>query len=415
MKVAIVGAGISGLTVAWLLHRDHEITVFEAGDHPGGHAHTVDVDENGRRLAVDTGFVVFNTRNYPNFTRLLELLGVESVPSDMSFSVHHQASGTEYRGSSLNTLFAQRRNLVRPSFHRMVGDILRFYREAPALLRNGVPGPSLGEYVRSGGYSREFVERHLIPMTAAIWSAPPRAVEEAPARFFVEFFHNHGMLSLTDRPRWRVVKGGSRNYVEAMIAPFRDRLRLWSPVERILRLPGRVEVRTAGAGWERFDRVVLACHSDQALRMLGDPTPREREVLGAIPYRPNEVVLHTDERLLPGNRRARASWNYHVAPSSGGAATVTYDMNRLQGLAAGRRYCVSLNRTGEIDPARVLRRFVYDHPVFTPGAVAARTRNEELNGGLRTYYCGAYWGHGFHEDGVVSGLRVARHFGKGMP
>ncbi len=409
MKIAIVGAGIAGNVAAWHLHREHDITVFEAGAHAGGHSHTHELEQAGRRYAVDTGFIVFNDWTYPNFIALLDELGVASQPSSMSFSVRDEASGLEYNGTTLNTLFAQRSNLLRPSFLGMLRDILRFNREAPALLE--APGGELplGEVLARGGYGRAFVERYIVPMGAAIWSTDPASMQRFPARFFVRFLHNHGMLSVNARPQWRVIRGGSARYVEQLTAPFRDRIRLRTPVESVRRLPGSVIVKARGRDAERFDALFLACHSDQALRLLADPSPAERAVLSAIPYQENEAVLHTDTRLLPRKRRAWAAWNYHVLREPGERVALTYNMNILQGLDAPEPYLVTLNRGDQIDPAKVIKRITYHHPQFTPAGVAAQARQAELNGPLNTYYCGAWWRHGFHEDGVVSALAALDH------
>jgi len=416
MRTAIVGTGIAGNVVAHRLARDHDVTVFEADTRIGGHTNTVDVVMGGRRWAIDTGFIVFNDVTYPNFVALLDELGVASQPSDMSFSVSDRRSGLEYNGCSLNTLFAQRSNLLRPSFHRMLLDVLRFNREAPTLLE-GTAGPaSLGEYLRAQGYSRHFMEHYILPMGAAIWSASPEGMERVPAAFFVRFFHNHGLLSVNGRPQWRVITGGSRRYVEKLVAGHRDRIRLNTPVHWIRRHPGYVEVKARGREIERFDRVFLTCHSDEALRLLTDPTPQEREVLGAIAYQRNEAVLHTDASLMPRRRRAWAAWNYHLpvadshtAVEGERRAALTYNMNILQGLDAAAQFCVTLNNCAAIDPDRVIRRIVYAHPVFTEHAVAAQLRHREIDGVRRTYYCGAYWRYGFHEDGVVSALDALRH------
>lgn len=418
MKIAIVGTGISGMVAAYLLHQDHEITVFEAGDYVGGHTNTVEVEMEGRIYAVDTGFIVFNDWTYPNFIALLNKLGVESQLSEMSFSVKCERTGLEYNGTNLNTLFAQRRNLLRPSFYRMIRDILRFNRESLNLLTQPEPGPSLGAYLETHRYSKEFIDHYIVPMGAAIWSASHETMWGFPARYLVQFFKNHGMLSVDERPTWRVIKGGSQRYVEKLVRPFRDRISLNSPVESISRYPDFVEVRvyedrkTHQA--QRFDGVVLACHSDQALAMLADPSPREKEILGAIRYQENEAVLHTDISLLPRRRLAWAAWNYHLLPIQPDRAVVTYHMNRLQRLTAPHEFCVTLNHTEAIDPAKILRRIVYHHPVYSHEAVAAQQRHGEISGTNRTYYCGAYWGFGFHEDGVKSALAACRPFGKGL-
>ncbi len=407
MNIAIIGAGISGLTAAWELHRDHALTIFEANDYIGGHTHTVEVEVQGQRYAVDTGFIVFNDWTYPNFIALLEQLGVTAQPTLMSFSVRCERTGLEYNGENLNTLFAQRRNLFRPSFHRMIRDILRFNRAAPALL-NESRDLSLEDYLREGRYSQEFIDHYILPMAAAIWSAESAVMGQMPMRFFVRFFKNHGLLSVTDRPQWRVIQGGSHRYVERLIAPFRDRIRLNCPVEWIRRQPNPVEIKPWGGPVERFDHVIIATHSDQALRLLADPTPQEREILGALPYQENDVVLHTDTRLLPRQRRAWAAWNSHLPAQPRERVAVTYNMNILQGLSAPETFCVTLNQNEAIDPARILYRTTYHHPVFTANGVRAQARRAQISGVNRTGYCGAYWSYGFHEDGVNSGLAAAR-------
>jgi len=418
MKIAIVGTGISGMVAAYLLHRDHEITVFEAADYIGGHTNTIDVDVAGQTYSVDTGFIVFNDWTYPNFMKLLGRLGVETQASDMSFSVKCERTGLEYNGTSLNTLFAQRQNLFRPSFYRMIRDILRFNREAVSLLDQHEPGPSLGKYLESHRYSKEFVDQYIVPMGAAIWSASHDNMWEFPTRYLVQFFKNHGMLSVDNRPQWRVITGGSRSYADKLVAPFRLRIILNSPVESISRSPGFVEIRASLQRREdralRFDHVIIATHSDQALAMLADPSPVEKEILGAIRYQENEAVLHTDVSLLPSRRLAWAAWNYHLLAVQPDRAVVTYHMNRLQRLTAPVEFCVTLNHTDAIDPGKILRRITYHHPVYSLAAVEAQQRHKEINGVNRTSYCGAYWGFGFHEDGVKSALAACSLFGKDL-
>lgn len=418
MKIAIVGTGISGMVAAYLLHREHEITVFDTAGYVGGHTNTIDVTLNGQNYAIDTGFIVFNDWTYPNFIALLKKLGVESQVSDMSFSVKCERTGLEYNGTSLNTLFAQRRNLIRPSFYRMIRDILRFNREALDLLDEPEPGPSLGSYLTAKSYSREFIEQYIVPMGAAIWSADHATMHEFPARYLVRFFKNHGMLSVDQRPTWRVIRGGSQRYMDKLVVPFRDRIRLNTPVKSITRQPDFVEIEATVQGRQtpsmRFDHVILATHSDQALSMLADPSRAEREILGAIPYQDNEAVLHTDASLLPRHKLAWAAWNYHLLPNQPDRAVVTYHMNRLQGLRAPREFCVTLNHTKAIDPQKIIRRITYHHPVYSPAAVAAQKRHRDISGVNRTSYCGAYWGFGFHEDGVNSALAVCRPFGKDL-
>jgi predicted NAD/FAD-binding protein len=417
MRIAIVGAGISGLTVAHLLHGEHDITVFEAGSYAGGHTNTIRVDTAYETHHVDTGFIVFNDRNYPNFERLLARLGVAWQPSTMSFGVSDAAGDFEYSGASPNGLFAKRAHLVTPWFHRMVADLVRFNRAARELLHGDAAssrsgeGPSLGHWLEQHAFSPAFVERLIVPQAAAVWSADPRQMWSFPARFMVEFFDNHGMLGLRGRPHWRTVRGGSARYVEALVAPWAHRLRLRTPIQSIARDEGGVLVKPRDGEPERFEEVVIATHSDQALALLADAGPREHEILGALPYQPNEAVLHTDTRMLPRRRRAWASWNYHLLEEPRGASTVTYHMNRLQSLRAERELCVTLNRTAEIDPAQVIRTIPYAHPVYTEAGVRAQRRRAEISGPNHTHYCGAYWGWGFHEDGVVSALAVAERFG----
>jgi predicted NAD/FAD-binding protein len=413
VRIAVIGAGISGLVAAHQAHRaGHDVHVFEAGAYVGGHTNTIRVDEPDATLDVDTGFIVFNDRNYPNFERLLGQLGVAWQPSDMSFGVGDERGDFEYASTGPNALFAKRAHLASPAFHRMVLDVRRFQREARALLASD-EDPSLGQWLHDADFSAAFVERMIVPQAAAVWSADPEQMGTFPARFLVQFFNHHGMLDLKDRPQWRVVEGGSKRYVEALTTHFADRIRLRTPVRAVLRADDYVAV-----DGERFDHVVLATHADQTLAILGDDaTPPERELLSAFPYAPNEAVLHHDRRLLPRRRRAWASWNYHLLDAPSGKPTVTYHMNRLQSLRGARRqWCVTLNRTAAIDPDAIVRTIQYAHPVFTREGMAAQGRVSEISGGRgRTHFAGAYWGWGFHEDGVVSGLRVARELGIDVP
>ena len=411
LRIAVVGTGIAGNVAAYHLHRSgHAVTVYEADDRIGGHTHTHAIEIGGEVQHVDTGFIVFNDRTYPGFVALLDELGVESQPSTMSFSVRNDARGLEYNGTSLDGLFAQRRNLASPGFLGMLAEILRFHRLAPALLDEGAPETTLGAYLAAHRFGGRFVEDYLVPMGAAIWSTDPALMFDFPARFFVRFLHNHGMLTVNDRPVWRVVRGGSARYVERLVAPFRDRIRVGCAVERIRRAPGGVTLHARGHEAERYDHVFLACHADQALRMLADPTPAEREILGAVPYQRNEAVLHTDTALLPRQRRARAAWNYHRLPGPRAGVALTYDMNVLQGLRSAHTFCVTLNATEHIDPRRILRRMEYSHPLFTPAGAAAQRRHGEISGVRGTHYCGAYWRYGFHEDGVASALQALERF-----
>ncbi len=413
-RIAVIGSGIGGMAAAWYLSGRHQVTLFEAADRLGGHTATVDVELDGRHYAIDTGFIVFNDWTYPHFQRLLATLGVPAQPTEMSFSVHETARDFEYNGHTLTSLFAQRRNLLRPSFYRLLRDILRFNREATRALESGSldPTQTLGEWLAANGYGESFQRHYLLPMGAAIWSASLQDLRDFPLQFFVRFFRHHGLLSVNNRPQWYTLIGGSRRYIPALTAPYAERIRLSTPVRGIRRLSDGVELRT-DAGTERFDEVVLACHADQALALLEDPTPAEREILGALPYQDNEVVLHTDTRLLPRRRRTWASWNYRLdGRGADERVSVTYDMNILQRLEAPHTFCVTLNDSDAIDPARVLGRFTYAHPQFTLAGEAAKARHAEISGlDHRTHYCGAYWRNGFHEDGVWSALRVARALG----
>jgi len=414
MRIAVVGAGISGLVTAFLLCEDHDITVFEANDYIGGHTCTVDVSSGDQNLAIDTGFIVFNEKTYPNFIRLLRQLGVPWQPSVMSFSVQCEKTGLEFSPSTLNSLFAQRRNLLRPAFYRMLWDVFRFKREAADLLLESGDGLTLGDYLKDRGYSRFFIDNFIIPMGGAIWSADPRKFYEFPARYFIQFFTNHGFLNVRDQPQWLVIQGGSRRYVEKIVRPFQAGIRLNCPIKTIRRSDDAVHLTLADGTSERFDKVVVASHSDQALALLGDPDQSEREILGAIPYQANRVMLHTDRSLLPVRRVVWASWNYHIPAAETGRVALTYDMNILQSLKTSQEFLVTLNQADRIDPEKVIQDLLYHHPVYTPRSVAARKRLSEINGRRNTYYCGAYWGYGFHEDGVNSALAVCKHFGKGL-
>ena len=415
MKIAIIGSGIAGLTSAYLLSRSHDITLFEAGDRIGGHTHTVNVTVEGQRYAVDTGFIVFNDWTYPNFIRLLGQIGVTFKPTEMSFSVCDRSSGFEYNGNTLNSLFAQRRNLLSPGFWGMLRDILRFNREAPLDLQAQriSADMTLGDYLDAGGYGPRFIRHYIVPMGAAIWSMSLADMLGFPLQFFVRFFKNHGLLSVSNRPQWCVIEGGSSSYIEPLTRSFREQIRLDCPVHRVERAADGVIIHSA-AGTEAFDKVVFACHSDQALALLGDPSSAEQQILGALPYADNDVVLHTDTRLLPDRQRAWASWNYRLSGNPQTQAAVTYDMNILQGIDSATTFCVSLNQTSMINPLKILARYTYAHPQYSLAAVAAQARWEELCGAQHTYYCGAYWANGFHEDGVVSALRVAQAFGEAL-
>jgi predicted NAD/FAD-binding protein len=425
VRVAIVGAGVSGLVAAHLLHREHELVIYEANAYAGGHSNTIRVESDHACHQVDTGFIVMNDRNYPNFTSLLDRLGVARQPTHMSFSVKGEDEDFEYAGTPRG-LFCQPRNLASPRFQRMMLDLLRFNRELRRLLEHDDDdggggkgdggwhdaGESLSEFCERQRFSRAFVERLIVPQASAVWSAAPGHMSRFPVRFLAEFFANHGMLGFSDRPQWSTIRGGSARYVEALTAPFRDRIRLSTPVHSITRFAEHVEIDVDGHEAERFDQVVIASHSDQALGMLSDPSERETRALSSIPYQVNEAVLHTDSSLLPRRRRARAAWNFHLLREPKPLTTVTYFMNHLQRLRADEDYCVTLNRTEAIDPERIIRKISYAHPSFTPEGVATQSEQLEIGGlATRTHYCGAYWGWGFHEDGVRSAIAACQPFG----
>lgn len=410
MRIAIVGGGIAGMTAAYLLHGDHQIELFEAGDYIGGHTNTVDVCRNNETYAVDTGFIVFNRVTYPNFCKLIDRLGVASQPTEMTFSVMSDRTGLEYSPHNLNTFFIQRKNLLSPSFYRMILDILRFRKELNRL-SSGDEEVEIGHYLTDGGYSKGFMEHFIVPLGSSLWSADPARFRDFPLRTFVRFFRNHGFLDVRHVFQWLVIKGGSERYVEKLTAPFQDRIRLNCAVRSISRNREHVELQFQGET-KRYDHVVIAVHSDQALALLSDPSAAEREVLSAIPYQKNLAVLHTDVSLLPRHREIWSSWNYLIPGEDIGRAAITYDMNVLQSLRSVDEFCVTLNRAEDIDKTQEIGRYVYHHPIFTKAAPTAQKRHGEISGVNRSHYCGAYWGYGFHEDGVNSALAACRYFGK---
>jgi hypothetical protein len=414
LRIAIIGAGIAGLGAAWALHRSHRVTLFEAEPRLGGHAHTVDVHHRGHHVAVDTGFIVYNERNYPLLTRLFGRLGIVSQPSCMSFGASIDDGALEYSGSNPRVMFAQKRNLLRPAFLRMLADIVRFNRAARRFVREDhAAEPTLGEFLDRGGYGSGLLDWYLLPMAAAIWSSSPAAMRRFPARSILAFYDNHGLLSIADRPKWRTVRGGSRSYVARITAGFRGRIRQGVPVVEVRRQPGGVIVATGDGERQVFDEVVLACHADQALRLLADASSAERQALGAITYQPNHAVLHGDPRLMPRRRAVWSSWNYMASGASGTEPriAVTYWMNRLQRLDPALPLFVSLNPLREPDPALTFGAWRYDHPVLDGAALAAQRRIAALQGLDRVWYAGAWLGHGFHEDGLRSGLDAARRLG----
>ncbi len=410
MRIAVVGSGIAGLASAWLLSKQNEVVLFEANDYLGGHTHTHDIELKGRRYAVDTGFIVHNPEHYPLLSALFAELGVESQPTTMSFSVRNESSGLEYNATDLDGLFCQRRNLVSPRFWGMLRDLFRFYRGAPALLASPGEGPTLGDYLAEGRYGAMFRDEHLVPMASALWSSPSAKILAFPAKYLVQFMANHQMLQVADRPQWRVVRGGSNTYVRALRSGWRVQERLNTPVRSVYRGSEGVTVFT-DRGAEDFDQIVIACHSDQALRLLSEASDAEHSILGDMPYQTNDTVLHTDASLLPRRRKAWAAWNATIPRDPADICTVSYCMNLLQGIDAPDPFIVTLNRTDAIDPEKILRRMRYEHPVYSHASVAAQSRKAEIQGQRHTWFAGAYWGWGFHEDGMRSAVEVANALG----
>lgn len=412
-NIAIIGSGISGLTSGYVLSQKHNLTLFEANDYLGGHTNTENINLGGKSYPVNTGFIVFNDWTYPNFIKLMDQLGVKSEASEMSFSVRDENTGLEYNGTTLNSLFAQRLNLFKPAFIKMILDILKFNKQTVAALENNEikEGQTLGEFVEKYGYGRMFINQYIVPMGSAIWSASVDVMMDFPLKFFLQFFNNHGMLSVDERPQWRVISGGSKSYVEPIIENFKQNIHLNTPVQRVKRFDDHVEITTVKGDKHSFDQVIFACHSDQALSLLEDASADEHQVLGAIPYQMNDVVLHTDERLMPKKKLAWAAWNYHIPQRHSEHGMVTYNMNILQNFDdAPETLLLTLNRSQEIDPNKIIKQYQYAHPVFTLDGMTAQGRHSEVSNQNRTHFCGAYWFNGFHEDGVNSALRVCADF-----
>ena len=419
LDIAVIGTGIAGLSAAWLLSKAHNVSVYEQDGRVGGHSNTVLVPDGSRSIAVDTGFIVYNELNYPNLTALFAHLGVETQRSEMSFAVSVNGGALEYSGSTLMALFGQRRNLVRPRFWRMLRDILRFYREAPAVLAREAEVLSLGEYLEREGYSQAFISDHLLPMAAAIWSTDVASMRDHPARAFVRFCLNHGLMRVAGRPQWRTVTGGSQAYVRRLTASFADRIMVNAKVSAVTRTPAGVIVHDANGATNRFDHVVIAAHADQALAMLADPTGDERRLLGAFRYSRNTAILHRDDRLMPRRKRVWSSWNYIGGEASrgpgpsadAGKVCVTYWMNRLQSIDPDVPLFVTLNPTEPPAAETILETFEYHHPMYDSRALEAQGELAELQGARNTWYCGSYFGAGFHEDALSSGLAVAESLG----
>ena len=413
MKVAIIGSGISGLTSAYLLNKHHEIKVFEANDYIGGHTHTHTIKMDGVDYEVDSGFIVYNENTYPNFIRLLKELNVETQISSMGFSVTSKNNNIEYAGNSLNSIFAQRKNIFKPSFYKMLYEINRFNKESKNQLQNLDYLKTLGDYLDEYGYSSEFIHHYIIPMGAAIWSTIPSDMFKMPAKFFIKFFKNHGLLQIKNRPKWWVIKGGSRQYVKKIISNFKESIFLSTPIKSVERSEDKIEVffQDSNRDSEIFDKIIFATHSDQALNILKSPTSDEVKILSSLPYQKNEVLIHTDESILPKRKLAWASWNYSLDSNFNNPVALTYNMNILQSLNCDKTFCVTLNNHSLINPNKVIKKVTYSHPLFTAAGIKAQREKHKINGENNTYFCGAYWRNGFHEDGVVSAIDVAKQFG----
>lgn len=410
--IAIIGSGISGLTAAYLLSKKHNVTVFEKNNRIGGHTATVDIEKAGAKYAIDTGFIVFNDKTYPNFLALLAEIGIGKQATEMSFSVHNCQTGMEYNGHNLDTLFAQRRNLFRPKFWGLVKEILRFNKQCKVIFeqQDYQSGYTLGEFLAENNFSDFFAEHYILPMGAAIWSSSLAQMETFEFRFFVQFFHNHGLLNIADRPQWYVIPNGSRSYLQPLCQSFKNNITLNADISGINRIDNKVQLHFNNADSQTFDEVVIACHSDEALALLSDASEDEKAILSAMPYSENSVILHTDKNLLPQREKAWASWNYQLSQDREKAASVTYNMNILQGIQSPHTFCVTLNQKEAIEPSTILREFTYHHPIFSAQSINAQQQRHLICGVNHTHFAGAYWHNGFHEDGVRSGVEVAKRF-----
>ena len=411
MKIAIIGSGISGLTASYLLNKKHNITLFEKNDYLGGHTHTHDITIGEKNFSVDSGFIVYNEKTYPNFIKLLDILNVERQKTTMGFSIKSEVKNLEYAGNSVRSIFAQKRNYFRPSFLRMLIDIIRFNKKAKAdiFMSSQV---TLGQYLDQNSFSQSFINHYIIPMGAAIWSTTAKLMMDMPALFFIRFFNNHGLLQIKDRPGWWVIKNGSKEYVEKLIETFQECIRMKSEIKTIKRSTGKIIITHTGSHEEEtFDAVVIATHSNQALELLADATKKEQTILGAIPYQTNSALLHTDTSILPKRKLAWSSWNYYLDQDEHKPVMLTYNMNILQRLDSDETFCVTLNSNDLIDQSKIIKELNYEHPLFTSESIKAQARKNEISGVNNTYYCGAYWRNGFHEDGVVSALDVCKNFG----
>ena len=412
-NIAVIGSGISGLTAADLLSKKHHVTVFEKNSTLGGHTATVDVSIEQQDYAIDTGFIVFNNKTYPNFLALLSEIGIDKQETEMSFSVHNSKTGLEYNGHNLNSLFAQRRNVFRPKFWMLIKDILRFNKLCKETYQQNTYQAelTLGEFLSIHRFSAFFAEHYILPMGAAIWSSSLAQMEAFEFQFFVKFFYNHGLLNIKDRPQWYVIPNGSRSYLTPLCQPFAKNIHLNANIKNITRTTEGITINFDDDPEQYFDEVVIACHSDQALALLSDATANERNVLSAMPYKANSVVLHTDTEMLPKRKKAWASWNYQLSDNRDADASVTYNMNILQGIQSKHTFCVTLNQKQAIDPDKILKEFTYHHPVFSLQSCRAQKLRSLICGQRKTHFAGAYWHNGFHEDGVRSAIEVAKRFG----
>ncbi|MGB0936111.1 MAG: NAD(P)/FAD-dependent oxidoreductase [Colwellia sp.] len=411
-RIAIIGSGVSGLTAAYLLSKKHDVTVFEKNDRVGGHTATVDIEQNGEKLAIDTGFIVFNDKTYPNFLALLSEIGISKQATEMSFSVHNCQTGLEYNGHNLNTLFAQRRNIFKPTFWRLIKEIIKFNKLCKTIFakQDYQEGQTLGKFLTENKFSDFFAEHYILPMGAAIWSSSLSQMENFDLRFFIQFFHHHGLLNIADRPQWYVIPKGSRSYLAPLCQPFKEQIKLNANITGITREDGLVNIHFRDEPSETFDEVVIACHSDEALALISDASADEKSVLSSMPYSENNVILHTDEKLLPHRKNAWASWNYQLSADRDKAASVTYNMNILQGLKSDTTFCVTLNQKSDIEPSKILQEFTYHHPIFSEKSIKAQKQRQLICGLNNTHFAGAYWYSGFHEDGVRSAVDVAKRF-----
>ncbi len=411
MKVAIVGTGISGLTSAYLLNRHHDVHVFEANNYIGGHTNTIQVKEREKTIPVDTGFIVFNELNYPNLCELFDELGVKSRDSDMSFSVHSEKNGLEFNGTDLNRIFSQRSNILNPTFLRMLKDIMRFHKHAPVVLKSNIVDTiTVSEFAETNEYSKYFIEYYLVPLGASLWSCPAEKFRQFPIKFVLEFLDNHCMLQVNDRPQWKTVVGGSSQYIAPLTQWYSEKIHLNCAVTNVVRKNNKVEIYFVNGNSESFDEVILATHADTSLQLVKEPDAEEKQFLEMFEYQDNEAILHTDTSVLPKKKRTWASWNYRIPSEENTHVAVTYNMNMLQGIDSDVTYNVSLNQSQYINPTTIIKKINYHHPVFHPGRDAVQSQHQKMIRRRGISYCGAYWGYGFHEDGVRSAINVGQAY-----